>query len=251
MQSKQSQALFSHSQWQDQRQHAQTETQELPSEHQETLFQWEDDQEMAQIAHRGCGISILRDILRSPSGLMPDKPAKGSTVWTNRLDQLASRASVQTQPFCDSVIWMHIARIQTLQDGKNIYIDNQCRQWVELHPVLLFYYCLCTSRRGDGSAEFTNFHFCFLSEAYSILIYPVFTKFFFHWSKAIQVCNFIFCQEIKKIMHAQQGASLEAILLLKNRTDDFLRTAFLHLKQIWKSKIRPQRSVGLVILAGD
>jgi len=45
-----SQALFSGAQCQDQRQWAQTETQEVPSERQEMLFSGEGGQAMAQVA---------------------------------------------------------------------------------------------------------------------------------------------------------------------------------------------------------
>ena len=38
------------------------ETQEVPSEHQETIFYCEDDQALEQVAQRGCGVSLLEDI---------------------------------------------------------------------------------------------------------------------------------------------------------------------------------------------
>ena len=41
---------------------APTETQEVPSEHQETLFHCEGDRALAQVAQRGGGVSILGDI---------------------------------------------------------------------------------------------------------------------------------------------------------------------------------------------
>lgn len=89
-------------------------------------------------------------------------------------------------------MWFHdIAGIQTLQDGKKYILTTNADSGGLLHPLLLFYYCLWVSLRGDGSAEFTNFHFWFLFETYSILIYSKFTKFIFHWSKAIQAHNYI------------------------------------------------------------
>lgn len=42
--------LYISAQWQDQRQGAQTETQELPTEHQETLFHYDNDWTLAQVA---------------------------------------------------------------------------------------------------------------------------------------------------------------------------------------------------------
>jgi len=56
---------------------AQTGTQEVPSEHQETLFQWEGGQTLTQVAQRGCEVSILGDI-QKPPGHGPGKPASGS-----------------------------------------------------------------------------------------------------------------------------------------------------------------------------
>ena len=58
----QSQAPFSGAQWQDQKQWAQTETWEVLFEHQESLFYCHSDQAQAQVAQRGCGVSILQDI---------------------------------------------------------------------------------------------------------------------------------------------------------------------------------------------
>jgi len=60
-----SQDLSSGGQQHDQRQWAQPEAQELPSEHQETHFHCEGDQALAQIAQGGYGVSILEDIQKS------------------------------------------------------------------------------------------------------------------------------------------------------------------------------------------
>lgn len=46
---------------QDKRKWAQTETWEVPSEDQETLFYCESDGALAQVAQDGCGVSILED----------------------------------------------------------------------------------------------------------------------------------------------------------------------------------------------
>jgi len=43
----------------DKKQWAQTETQEVPSEHQETPFYYEGDQALAQVAQSGGGVSSL------------------------------------------------------------------------------------------------------------------------------------------------------------------------------------------------
>jgi len=51
---------------------AQTEMQEIPSEHQETLFYCEGDQAPIRVAWRGDGVSIFGDI-QKPSGHGPGK----------------------------------------------------------------------------------------------------------------------------------------------------------------------------------
>ena len=52
------------------------ETQEAPSEHQETLFHCEGGRVLAQVAQIGCGVSIFRDIQKL-SGRGPGQPALG------------------------------------------------------------------------------------------------------------------------------------------------------------------------------
>ena len=52
---------------QDQRQWAGTEIHKVPSEHQETLFYFEGDRALEQVAQGTCRVSILGDI-QKPSG---------------------------------------------------------------------------------------------------------------------------------------------------------------------------------------
>lgn len=52
------------------RPHAQTETQEIPSEQQGTLWSSEGDQALAQVAKRGCGALLTGDAWK-PSGHGP------------------------------------------------------------------------------------------------------------------------------------------------------------------------------------
>jgi len=49
-------------QGQDKKQHPETETEDSPSKYQETLLYCEDDHTLAQAAHRGCGICLLRNL---------------------------------------------------------------------------------------------------------------------------------------------------------------------------------------------
>lgn len=58
VQRRQRQALFSGTQWQDQMQWAQTETQEAPSEYQEKVFYWENGQALEPVVQKGHGVSI-------------------------------------------------------------------------------------------------------------------------------------------------------------------------------------------------
>lgn len=64
---------------QDQKQQAQTETQEAPSEHQETCFHSEGDRALPQAAKEGCGVSIAGDT-QKPYGCSPGQCAlRGSS----------------------------------------------------------------------------------------------------------------------------------------------------------------------------
>jgi len=65
-----SQDLSSGAQWQDQRQWAQTETQKVLSENEETLFYCEGNRALAQVVQGGCGVSVLGDT-QKPSGQGP------------------------------------------------------------------------------------------------------------------------------------------------------------------------------------
>jgi len=60
-------------QQQGKRQQTQTKTQDIPSEHQETLFHHEGDGALAQVAQGGSRISILGHI-QKPRGQAPGQP---------------------------------------------------------------------------------------------------------------------------------------------------------------------------------
>jgi len=94
-----SHVLFCCAQRQDQRQHAKSETQEVPSEHKETLCYTECDRALAQVAQRGCEASILADI-QKPSG---HGPRKTRALCEQRgLDHMTSRGPFQPHACYDS-----------------------------------------------------------------------------------------------------------------------------------------------------
>ncbi|KAK4828652.1 hypothetical protein QYF61_000300 [Mycteria americana] len=83
----------------DRKQWAQTETQEVPSEHQEKLFYTEGYQALAQVALRGGGVSLLGEI-QKPFGHGPGLQV-ALLEWGGGLDKVTSRGPFQPQPFCD------------------------------------------------------------------------------------------------------------------------------------------------------
>ena len=93
--------LVSGAQWQDKKKRAQTETQEVPSEHKEILFYCNDDWALEQVAQRG-GVSFLGDT-QKPAGHGPDQPGLGGPAWAGGLDSMTSRGPLQPQPFPNSV----------------------------------------------------------------------------------------------------------------------------------------------------
>ena len=60
------QAPFSGAQRQDKGQRAQTEAEEVPSEHEEQLLHSEGDRAMEYVAQGGCGLSFSEDIQDPP-----------------------------------------------------------------------------------------------------------------------------------------------------------------------------------------
>jgi len=78
------QALFSGVQWQDKGQRAQTEAEEVPSEHEEELLPSEGDGALEQVAQRGCG--FFSGDIQDPPGHGPVQPAVGDPASAGGLD---------------------------------------------------------------------------------------------------------------------------------------------------------------------
>ena len=79
------QTLFSGAQGQDKGQWAQTEAQEVPSEHEEELLPSEGDGALAQAAQGSCGVSFSGDIQALP-GQGPVQPALCDPASAGGLD---------------------------------------------------------------------------------------------------------------------------------------------------------------------
>jgi len=77
--------LFSGAQRQDKGQRAQTEAQEVPSEHEEELLPSEGDGALEPAAQGGCGVSFSGDI-QDPPGQGPVQPAVGYPALAGGLD---------------------------------------------------------------------------------------------------------------------------------------------------------------------
>ena len=97
------QTLFSGAQRQDKRQRAQTEAEEVLSEHEEELLHSEGDGVVERVAQGGCGVSFSGDIQDCP-GQGPVQPAVGDPASAGVLDPQTSLATATILPFCDSVI---------------------------------------------------------------------------------------------------------------------------------------------------
>jgi len=79
---------------QDKGQWAQTETQEVPSEHEEELLPSEGDGALAQAAQGGCGVSFSGDI-QDPPGRGPMQPAVGDPALAGGLGWVTHRGPFQ------------------------------------------------------------------------------------------------------------------------------------------------------------
>jgi len=81
---------------------AQTEAQEVPSEHEEELLPSEGDGALGQAAQGGCGVSFSGDI-PAPPGQGPVQPGLGDPASAGGLDWVTHRGPFQPLLFCDSV----------------------------------------------------------------------------------------------------------------------------------------------------
>ena len=89
-------------QYQDKGQWAQTEAQDVPSEHEEELLPSEGDGALAQAAQGGGGVSFSGDIQDLP-GQDPLQPAVGDPASAGGLDWMTHRGPFQPRTFCESV----------------------------------------------------------------------------------------------------------------------------------------------------
>ena len=92
---------LSGAQRQDKGQRAQTEAEEVPSEHEEELLPSEGDGALEQAAQGGCGVSFSGDI-PDPPGQGPVQPALGDPASAGGLDWVTHRGPCQPRTFCDS-----------------------------------------------------------------------------------------------------------------------------------------------------
>ena len=119
--------LFSGAQWQDKGQWAQTEAQEVPSEHEEELLPSEGDGALERAAQGGCGFSFSGDI-QDPPGQGPVQPTVGNPASAGGLDSMTHRGPFQPLPFCDSVIfhnnWL-------FHSSRNMYWMGWGERWRE------------------------------------------------------------------------------------------------------------------------
>ena len=105
------QTPFSGAQRQDKGQWAQTEAQEVPSEHEEELLYSEGDGALEQAAQGGCGVSFSGDI-PDPPGQGPVQPAVGDPTLAGVLDFHDPQRSLPTPNilwFCkewNSIYWL-------------------------------------------------------------------------------------------------------------------------------------------------
>jgi len=122
------QALFSSAQRQDKGQWAQTEAEEVPSEHEEELPHSEGDGAVEQAAQGGCGVSFSGDI-QDPPGRGPVQPTLGNPASAGELDKMTHRGPFQPLPFWDSV---KAGCRNTMCCFKNSFRNNLC---IILHMV--------------------------------------------------------------------------------------------------------------------
>jgi len=88
---------------QDKGQWAQTEAEEVPSEHEEEILPSEGDRALEQAAQGGCGVSFSGDI-QDPPGRGAVQPAVGDPASAGGLEWVTHRGPFQPQTFCGSVI---------------------------------------------------------------------------------------------------------------------------------------------------
>ncbi|KAK4805788.1 hypothetical protein QYF61_000394 [Mycteria americana] len=131
------------------RQKAQTETQEVTLEHQETMFHCEGDRALEQVAQKWCGVSRLGDIEKL-SGHGPGQPALASRAqipncteseltWLGNEDSHDDKAGILCLPAAGSRCLLHLQfcknRLSALEADKGLgTLSNEASELAEPEP---------------------------------------------------------------------------------------------------------------------
>lgn len=99
-----SQVLSRNAQGWDQSWWAHAETQQMQSEHQEMVFYWEVDKELAQVAQKGCGVSIVGDTQTQSWHHPRQQPSVGNHIWAGIMDKVTSRVTTVLLWYCDAAL---------------------------------------------------------------------------------------------------------------------------------------------------
>lgn len=129
----------SSAQWQDQRQWAQTETWDVPCEHQETLlFSCEGDWTLSQVVQRGCRVSILGGYSKAIWILFWAIYSR-CPAWAGVVNLMTFRGACQSQSFSSSAVStgtsenlscnIHLARSRK----ENPTLILNAREWFFFH----------------------------------------------------------------------------------------------------------------------